>query len=140
MRPVAGSAALRLPAEADALQGMRQWLEGRLQSFGLPPALRGQLVLATDEACMNIIQHAYGEQNRGEIRLSLELQPDRLIIELADDAPSIDPTKVKSRALNDVRPGGLGVHFIREIMDEMAFVYCGERGNRLRLMKRLGAA
>jgi anti-sigma regulatory factor (Ser/Thr protein kinase) len=137
MSQVTDSAALRLPAEADALQGMRQWLEEKLQEFGLPPMLRGQLVLAIDEACMNIIQHAYGKGNPGEIRLHLALQPDRLTIELEDDAPCIDPQRVRPRALADVRPGGLGVHFIREIMDEMVFLPCQNQGNRLRLVKRL---
>jgi anti-sigma regulatory factor (Ser/Thr protein kinase) len=94
-------------------------------------------VLAIDEACMNIIQHAYGKEGSGEIRLHLALQHDRLTIELEDDAPCIDPQRVKPRALADVRPGGLGVHFIREIMDEMVFLPCQSKGNRLRLVKRL---
>jgi anti-sigma regulatory factor (Ser/Thr protein kinase) len=137
MNQVTDSAILRLPAQADALQGMRQWLAERLRDFGLPPALRAQLVLAIDEACMNIIQHAYGKGNAGEIRLHLALQHDLLTIDLEDDAPCIDPLKVKARALADVRPGGLGVHFIREIMDEMEFLPCQSKGNRLRLVKRL---
>jgi anti-sigma regulatory factor (Ser/Thr protein kinase) len=137
MNQVPDSAALRLPAQADALHGMRQWLEGRLRDFGLAPRLRAQLLLAICEACMNIIQHAYGKENAGEIRLHLALQHDRLTIELEDDAPCIDPRKVEPRALADVRPGGLGVHFIREIMDEMEFLPCQGKGNRLRLVKRL---
>jgi anti-sigma regulatory factor (Ser/Thr protein kinase) len=124
-------------AEAEALPVMRQWLDGRLNDHGVPAELRGQLVLAVDEACMNIIQHAYGEGCHGEIRLHLALQPDRFTIELEDDAPRVDLTTVKSRALDDVRPGGLGVHFIREIMDEMVFLPCAESGNRLRLVKHL---
>lgn len=132
--------ALTLSAEPDALQGMRLWLDEALSAFGLARELRGQLVLAVDEACMNIIQHAYGDEAPGEIRLRLTPQSDRLVIELADDAPCIDQAKVKPRALSDVRPGGLGVHFIREIMDEMAFLPCKEKGNRLRLVKYLNRA
>lgn len=86
---------------------------------------------------MNIIQHAYGEKTEGEIRLHLARENGRLIIELEDDAPCIDPLTVRPRPLSDVRPGGLGVHFIREIMDEMAFLSGQDKGNRLRLVKRL---
>ena len=127
-----------LKAHPEALQEMRHWLGDRFSQFDLPESLREELILAVNEACMNIIQHAYGGSNQGEIRLSLELLDDRLAIELADDAPCIDPASVKPRPLEELRPGGLGVHFIREILDEMTFLPCGDRGNRLRLVKRLG--
>jgi len=128
---------LTLPADPCALHDMRQWLDRVLTGSGLTDQLRGQLVLAVNEACMNIIQHAYGEKTEGEIRLYLACKSDRLIIELEDDAPCIDPLAVQPRALSDVRPGGLRVHFIREIMDEMAFLPGQGKGNRLRLVKRL---
>ena len=134
------SQSLALPANPDALQGMRHWLETALAAYGLECELRGQLVLAVNEACMNIMQHAYGTGAKGEIRLRLLLQPGRLDIDLEDDAPCIDSAKVKPRALADVRPGGLGVHFIREIMDVMAFLPCQGRGNRLHLVKYLDKA
>lgn len=126
-----------LKAEAEALQSMRHWLEAQLLAYGLESALREQLVLAVNEACMNIIQHAYGGSTEGEIRITLALHADRLSIELEDDAPCIDPARVKPRGLDELRPGGLGVHFIREILDEVAFLPCGEQGNRLRLIKWL---
>ncbi|MEJ2693084.1 MAG: ATP-binding protein [Candidatus Thiodiazotropha sp.] len=129
--------ALTLHADPGALHGMRQWLDEALSQSGLTDKLRGQLVLAVNEACMNIIQHAYREETKGEIRLRLAWENGRLIIELEDDAPCIDPLAVQPRALSDVRPGGLGVHFIREIMDEMAFLPGQDKGNRLRLVKRL---
>ncbi len=132
--------AMVIPADPNALQGMRQWLDQTLTAFGLTRRLREQLVLAVNEACMNIIQHAYGEKTEGEIRLRIEFLSAHLLIELEDDAPCIDLAAVKPRALSDVRPGGLGVHFIHEIMDEMVFLPCHEKGNRLRLVKHLDTA
>ena len=129
--------ATRLEAEAQSLQRMRRWLEARLLTYGLAPGLREQLVLAVNEACMNIIQHAYADSMEGEIRIKLAMHADRLVIELEDDAPCIDPSTVKPRGLDELRPGGLGVHFIREILDEVAFLPCGDPGNRLRLIKWL---
>jgi anti-sigma regulatory factor (Ser/Thr protein kinase) len=132
------SAFTQLKAEAGELQHMRHWLDAKLLAYELDSTLREQLVLAVNEACMNVIQHAYGGSADGEIRISLERYGNRLVIELEDDAPCIDPARVKPRGLDELRPGGLGVHFIREILDEVAFLPCGEQGNRLRMIKWLG--
>lgn len=128
---------LQIDALPDALQQMRHRLHDTLAGAGLAKPLREQLVLAVNEACMNVIQHAYHETAGKQIRLRVSREPDLLRFTIEDDAPCIDPGCVKPRDLSDVRPGGLGVHFIREIMDEMHFHACGTRGNRLELVKRL---
>ena len=129
--------AMEFAAQPDQLQSMRHRLSSALASLDLPPGLREQLVLAVNEACMNIIQHAYQGGSDKTIRLSLQATPQSLHFLLEDDAPCIDPAQVTPRDLADVRPGGLGVHFIREIMDEVRFHPCHGRGNRLELVKRL---
>jgi sigma-B regulation protein RsbU (phosphoserine phosphatase) len=95
-------------------------------------------VLAVDEACQNVIRHAYGKEREGEIVLRIEQRGDELILSLIDFAPPIDPAKVQPRDLDDVRPGGLGTHLIREVMDSAEFVEppagCG---NLLRMVKRI---
>lgn len=128
---------LEIDALPSALQEMRHRLADALADLGLTQRTREQLVLAVNEACMNVIQHAYHETPGKAIRLQLVREPELLRFIIEDDAPCIDPVCVKSRDLADVRPGGLGVHFIREIMDEMHFYPCGQRGNRLELVKRL---
>lgn len=77
--------------------------------------------LAVDEAVCNIIRHAYGEEDTGEIILEILRLENTLAFRLIDFAPPIDPAKVKSRDLADVRPGGLGVYLIRQIMDTLSF-------------------
>jgi len=60
------------------------------------------------------------------------------IVLIQDFADTIDVTKIKPRDLNDVRPGGLGTHFISEVMDEVAFLTPPEGvGNLLKLVKRI---
>jgi len=128
---------IEFAASPAQLQTLRQQLSDCLEHVDLSQALKEQLVLAVNEACMNIIQHAY-PGNPGEmIRLRLLAEPGRLRFLLEDDAPCIDPASVTPRDLADIRPGGLGVHFIREIMDEMRFLPCHGRGNRLELVKRI---
>jgi anti-sigma regulatory factor (Ser/Thr protein kinase) len=129
--------ALEIDALPSALQEMRHRLADALAEMELPKVEQEALVLAVNEACMNIIQHAYRETPGKAIRLRMSREPGRLRFSIEDDAPCIDPDCVKPRDLSDVRPGGLGVHFIREIMDEMHFHTCGQRGNRLELVKHL---
>lgn len=129
--------AMEFAAVPAQLQAMRHRLNASLATLALSQGLSEQLVLAVNEACMNVIQHAYQGRPGETIRLKLEAGPQRLRFFLEDDAPCIDPARVVPRDLADIRPGGLGVHFIREIMDEVRFHPCRGRGNRLELVKQL---
>jgi sigma-B regulation protein RsbU (phosphoserine phosphatase) len=96
------------------------------------------LVLAVDEACQNVIRHAYRGQP-GEIRIELTQLPGRIIVMLSDDAPASPPDVLsRGRDLDEIRPGGLGTHFIRALMDELSLCSSPSgRGNCLRMVKRL---
>ena len=54
--------------------------------------------------------------------VSLSRTAERLIIRVTDFAPTADPTKIRSRDLSDIRPGGLGVHFITELMETVEYL------------------
>ncbi|MCU7842876.1 MAG: ATP-binding protein [Candidatus Thiodiazotropha sp. (ex Monitilora ramsayi)] len=116
---------------------MREALDKALADIAIEKQIREQLILAVNEACMNVIQHAYCGDHQGEIRLTLEHDGRRLRFLVEDDAPCIDPTCITPRDLTDIRPGGLGVHFIREIMDEVRFSPTGGQGNKLEMIKHL---
>jgi anti-sigma regulatory factor (Ser/Thr protein kinase) len=61
----------------------------------------------------------------------------RLDVTLRDWGRKVDPASIQPRELSDIRPGGLGVHFIREIMDEAVYDPTPETGTELRMTKRL---
>jgi len=128
---------LEIAAAPWELRTMRLQLDTDLAHLPISRNLREQLILAVNEACMNVIQHAYRNASHGTIRLRLVHETGLLRFLIEDDAPCIDPSRVTPRDLSDVRPGGLGVYFIREIMDEMRFHPCHQRGNRLELVKYL---
>jgi anti-sigma regulatory factor (Ser/Thr protein kinase) len=92
------------------------------------------LVLGLDEACTNIIRHAYG-CNGKPVRLEMETRRDRVRFILRDYGRSCDPRRIRSRELSDVRPGGVGVHSIRQVFDNVKYEPC-RRGTRLVLEKR----
>jgi sigma-B regulation protein RsbU (phosphoserine phosphatase) len=125
-------------ARSDELCRMRDAVRACLLSSGCSELATADLVLVIDEACQNIIRHAYKGDPEGEIELRIEREGDDLVFDLLDRAPPIDPEQVKGRDLDDVRPGGLGTHFIRELMDRADFLpRPGETGNLLRMVKRI---
>jgi len=95
------------------------------------------IVLAVDEACSNIIRHTYLGAACHTIDVSCTGNPERIEIVLRDCGPPIDLKRVQPRPLDQVRPGGLGTHFIRSIMDEVEYSYEEGCGNVLRMAKRL---
>ena len=103
-----------------------------------------EVVLAVDEALTNIIRHAYLGDAEQPIEASFRRiqaqrdgeSADALEIVLEDRGVTANPKKMCGRALEDVRPGGLGLHFIRESMDTVEFSRRKGR-NQLRLVKIL---
>lgn len=129
---------LRFPARADQLCDVRDAVRECVTANGAGEDCAGDIVMAVDEACQNIIRHGYAGDPEGGIELEIERQGDDLVFSLRDSAPKIDPARVKPRALDDIRPGGLGTHLIRTVMDEAEFVKISdERGNLLRMVKRI---
>jgi anti-sigma regulatory factor (Ser/Thr protein kinase) len=126
----------QFPAQADQLCCVRQKLRETLTPLGKPEALVNCIVLAVGEACMNIIQHAYRNEC-GDIILEVEKQGDDVTFRLRDFAAhKTRAEEMKSRPLDDIRPGGLGCHLINEIMDEVTLVDCN-CGNILQMKKCL---
>ena len=94
-----------------------------------------QLVLAVDEACSNIIKHAQKWfQRRGTIQV--EIRDSRRSVELRvkNFCREKDVENIRPRDLDDIRPGGLGTHFIAEIMDRMEIVPDSDGGKRMELV------
>ncbi len=113
-------------------------------TVGLSEAEARSLVLAVDEALTNIIRHAYrGSFDRpievfffrGQERDGETLK-DALEIRIRDQGAPVDPDKLRGRALDEIRPGGLGLHFIRQTADIVTFRHIRGR-NYLRLIKFL---
>jgi sigma-B regulation protein RsbU (phosphoserine phosphatase) len=129
---------LQFPARAGELRAVRAALRTTLDAQDVPPELRDRLVLAVDEACTNIIRHAYCGDCDQSITLHLQREHDMLVFELRDDAPVVDPTRLTARDLSECKPGGLGIPFINVLMDDWKLEAAADgRGNVLRMHKRI---
>ncbi len=96
------------------------------------------IVIAVDEACQNVIRHAYGGSADGEILIDVRRDNDQIAFNIIDFADPVDLSKVKPRSLKELRPGGLGIHFISQCMDDAKFRSPPDgAGNRLWMVKRI---
>lgn len=128
---------IRFTSNAEHLADVRNRVRDTIQWLGFTPEALNCVVLAVNEACMNVIQHAYGPNHSGEVILEIFDDGRETIFRLTDFAPPVDKTKIRSRDLDDIRPGGLGVHLINEVMDEVDFRNDPEGiGNVLVMKKR----
>lgn len=129
---------LEFPAQAAQMRDVRAALRHALDAQGVEPELRDRLVLAVDEACTNVIRHAYGGECTRRIALHLARERDMLAFELRDQAPSVDPACLQPRDLSECKPGGLGLPFISATMDDWKLEPAADgRGNILRMHKRI---
>jgi serine/threonine-protein kinase RsbW len=127
------------PARFDSLAAICDFVTQRAQVAGLGPRAVYAVQIAVDEACSNIIEHAYGDQEHGTIECTCRTQQDRLIIQLHDHGRPFDPATVPKpdlqAGLNERHAGGLGVFFIQQLMDMVQFESIPGQGNTLTLTK-----
>ena len=129
---------LRIPAFADRMSLVRATLSSAAHYCGFDDSATQDLVLAVCEACQNVMQHGYAGQEPGDIVLSLARSDEGVIVRVRDFAAPIDPETIRSRDLADVRPGGLGIHFIESLMDSAVFLPGADGiGNVLQMTKRV---
>ena len=129
---------LTVPSQADLLKLIRNAVSETARFCGCDKDVCRDIVIAVDEACQNVIRHAYGGSPNGEIGLEIIRRSDVLVFLLRDFAESIDVSSVKPRDLDDIKPGGLGTHFMREVMDVVQFMPPpADGGNLLRMVKKL---
>jgi anti-sigma regulatory factor (Ser/Thr protein kinase) len=137
------SVKLEVPSNPRLLSVVRSTVQQFASVVGFSEADCRSVVLAVDEALANVIRHAYEGQPDQGIEVSCNLlcssaggDPDGLEFILVDHGKPGEPEKMKSRELDDIRPGGLGMHIITSIMDEVQYESL-PGCNRLRLVKSL---
>ncbi|MBI5725609.1 MAG: ATP-binding protein [Planctomycetes bacterium] len=100
---------------------VRAAVEKLCQQLGFSAETAGKIILSVDEALTNIIRHAYDEKPDKPIEVELTPLCDAIQIVLRDYGRPVDPSVIRSRDLNDLRPGGLGVHIMTCCMDRIEY-------------------
>ena len=89
---------------------------------GYTEACTHDVVLAINEACMNVIQHAYAGESGHSLRVRLVEEDGLVTASILDHGRPADNADLRPREYADLRPGGLGVRFMRDSMDKVTFV------------------
>ncbi len=134
---------LNVPGRFDRLEQISKFIEQAGLAAGLDDTAICRCQLAVDEACTNIIEHAYEGEGRGSIDIECEPGAGELTITIADQGKPFNPDSVPEpqlgAPLEDIQVGGLGLYFMRQVMDAVEFSY-QEGSNKLVLVKRREAA
>lgn len=147
---------LQLMSNPQYLSGARELVGAVAKRLGFADEACGKIALAVDEALCNVIRHGYGRETNRPIWVSIwpvcdgaascragaskagpggDTLPSALRIVIEDEAKQVDPAVIRSRDLEEIRPGGLGVHIIRAVMDEVTYEKRDKAGMRLTMIK-----
>ena len=108
---------------SSSLKEVRSFSREVFEKVNINQDLKDELVLAIAEAAQNIVKHAYKDYPDTEDRMAVRISctDKELEISFFDKGKPVEESKVKHRAIDDVKPGGLGTFFIQEIMDSIKF-------------------
>lgn len=144
---------LTFPGRYEEIRNICEFVADGAAASGLSETDIFHVELACDEACTNVIEHAYGGEGVGEIQVSWQVKGDQFYITIHDNGRSFQPEEVpdppippnpddpefsEEAVVEDLKVGGLGIHFMRKLMDDVTFTFDEKRGNTLVMRKKIG--
>jgi len=131
-----------VPAKYKYLAQISKFVGQAAKEADLDKASIYAVQLAVDEACSNIMEHAYGGEGTGEILCSCEIIDNGLKVILIDHGKPINPKEVPEfdshTPLNKIEPGGAGIFLMNQLMDRVHYKSDPHLGNRMELVKHKG--
>jgi len=109
--------------DSSNLKEVRTFSREVFEKINLPQEQKDELVLAIAEAAQNIVKHAYKgvEETTDTMQIKISLKDGELEIGFFDKGKPVVPENIQHRKLDDIKPGGLGTFFIKQIMDNAVF-------------------
>ena len=106
-----------------SLKEVRTFCRDVFEKINLPQDQKDELVLAIAEAAQNIVKHGYKgvESTTDRMEIKISLKDGKLEIGFFDKGKPVVPENIQHRQLDDIKPGGLGTFFIKQIMDGAVF-------------------
>ena len=130
------------PGNYQSLEAISEFIIEQAEQASFSPKEVYAIQTAVDEACANIIDHAYGGENKGEIEIKISKIANGLRIILQDNGEPFDPAEVPepdiTSPLEIRKERGLGIFFMRQLMDKVLFEFSQKEGNTLTLVKYKG--
>ena len=123
-----------------SLKEVRTFSRDVFDKLNLNKDLKDELVLAIAEAAQNIVKHAYKgvEETKDHMQIKISTKDNQLEIGFYDKGKPVVSENIQHRKLDDIKPGGLGTYFIKQIMDDAVFKKDQQQWvNHLVLTKRI---
>lgn len=128
------------PGRFESLPQISEFVSHAARSAGLSEKAIYAVQLAVDEACSNIIDHAYGGEDKGSMECSVVVDDEGLTVILRDHGNPFDPQNIPNPQVNvpleNLKRRGVGVFLMRKMVDEVRYEHSPEGGNKLTLIKR----
>ena len=108
---------------SSSLKDVRVFCREVFEKLHIQEDLKDELVLAIAEAAQNIVKHAYKgvENTTDHMQIKISLKENNLEIGFFDKGKPVVAENIQHRKLDDIKPGGLGTFFIKQIMDDAVF-------------------
>lgn len=132
---------LRVKSRTDNLSVIRDFISENALSAGIDEAVVDKIMLAVDEACTNIIKHAYKSSPEGEIILTIDYDENKFTITIIDYGKSFEPERVPlpnlQKYYKEHKVGGLGMYLMKSLMDDVKYTSIPGKYNRVLLSKNI---
>lgn len=130
------------PGNYASLEKISEFVKIAAKNAGFDDFTIYTIETAVDEACSNIIEHAYGRENRGDIEISIDETKESLLISIKDNGKPFNPDSVPipdlTSNIDNRDEHGLGLYMIRQWMDEVIFEF-KDNANFLTIIKHKGS-
>jgi len=132
---------LRVKSKTENLSEIRDFVSINARDAGIPEAIVENIILSVDEACTNIIKHAYKLSPEGEINIRVDYNEDKITITIIDYGKSFDPDRVPlpdlQKYYREHRVGGLGMYLMKSLMDDVKYSSVPGKYNQVLLSKNI---
>jgi serine/threonine-protein kinase RsbW len=133
--------ALHVPSSTENLSMIRDFVKSIGLQAGMEEMEVARLEMAVDEACANVMEHAYGSDTTKEVSIRATVDEETVQIEVIDTGKGFDPAAIQQTKLEDLisakRTGGLGMRLMKSFMDEVHYQMIDGVKNELKMVKRL---
>ncbi len=134
---------LEIKSRTENLAEIREFINSAALEAGLSKEAIDNIILAVDEACTNIIKHAYKYFPDGKIVLNLKTDKKTFTIEIIDYGTSFEPGLVThpdlQKYFNEKRVGGLGMYLMKALMDDVRYTTVPGKFNQVSLSKNINS-
>jgi len=128
-------------SSTDNLSVIRDFIRSAANDAGFDNDTSGKIVLAADEACTNIIKHAYKYSNKGKIEINISVKSNKFSISISDNGEHFNSTSIPEPDLKkyyqEKKVGGLGMFLMKKLMDEVKYSQPKDKKNKVTLVKYL---